>query len=246
MQRMADGSRSGSCWPCGDALLTFLAWGFSAQSPRGSTAVINAVSVLIIACPCAWAWPRRCRSWSRRAAAPPGRAVPGCGSDRALRKVDTLIVDKTGTLTEGRPAFRDAVPRHGVRPMRCCASRPAWTRAANTRWRGDRSGGATARMALEQVEAFESVTRHRRARRVEGRAWRSAIPADARSARTSRTCSTGRALRDGRRQRDVPRRRRPRSRACSRSPTRSRHRRPKRSPRCAQTACAWSWRPATA
>ena len=61
-------------------------------------------------------WRRPCRSWWRPArAATPGRAVPRCRRHRdASRTVDTLIVDKTGTLTEGKPAFDRAVPVDGV------------------------------------------------------------------------------------------------------------------------------------
>jgi Cu+-exporting ATPase len=80
-----------------------------------------------------------------------------------LRKVDTLIVDKTGTLTEGRPASSAPVARPGLTPTRCCAWPPAWTRAASTRWRGHRA------RAREKGSSWPSPrvrvrVRHRRAR----------------------------------------------------------------------------------
>ncbi len=92
------------------AALTLLAWGFAGPSPGWVFGILNAVAVLIIACPCAL-----------------GLATPmsimvatGLGATRGvlfrdaaaiekLRDVDTLVVDKTGTLTEGRPAFDSAV-----------------------------------------------------------------------------------------------------------------------------------------
>ncbi|MDO8447667.1 MAG: heavy metal translocating P-type ATPase [Rhodoferax sp.] len=96
------------------AVLTFFAWGLFGPEPSWVFGLINAVAVLIIACPCAL-----------------GLATPmsimvatGLGATRGvlfrdaaaienLRKVDTLIIDKTGTLTEGRPAFDRAVPAPG-------------------------------------------------------------------------------------------------------------------------------------
>jgi len=91
--------------------LTFIGWGFFGPEPSWVFGLVNAVAVLIIACPCAL-----------------GLATPmsimvatGLGATRGvlfrnaaaienLRKVDTLIIDKTGTLTEGHPIFDRAVP----------------------------------------------------------------------------------------------------------------------------------------
>lgn len=94
--------------------LTFIAWGFFGPEPSWVFGLVNAVAVLIIACPCAL-----------------GLATPmsimvatGLGATRGvlfrdaaaienLRKVDTLIIDKTGTLTEGHPVFDRTVPAVG-------------------------------------------------------------------------------------------------------------------------------------
>ena len=94
--------------------LTFIVWGLFGPEPSWVFGLVNAVAVLIIACPCAL-----------------GLATPmsimvatGLGATRGvlfrnaaaienLRKVDTLIVDKTGTLTEGHPIFDRAVPASG-------------------------------------------------------------------------------------------------------------------------------------
>jgi len=96
------------------AVLTLLAWGLFGPEPRWVFGMLNAVAVLIIACPCAL-----------------GLATPmsimvatGLGATRGvlfrdaaaiekLRDIDTLIVDKTGTLTEGRPAFDRAIAATG-------------------------------------------------------------------------------------------------------------------------------------
>ncbi|MCX5511793.1 copper-transporting ATPase, partial [Pseudomonas sp. BJa3] len=75
--------------------------------PSWTHGVLNAVSVLIIACPCALglATPMSVMVASGRAAQA-GVLFRDAEAIETLRKVDTLIVDKTGTLTEGRPAFK--------------------------------------------------------------------------------------------------------------------------------------------
>ena len=91
------------------ALATLLGWGLFGPDPSWTYGVLNAVSVLIIACPCALglATPMSVMVASGRAAQA-GVLFRDAEAIETLRKVDTLIVDKTGTLTEGRPAF-DAV-----------------------------------------------------------------------------------------------------------------------------------------
>ncbi len=89
----------------GSALLTFLVWGLAGLEPRLAHALVNAVAVLIIACPCALGL------------ATPMSIMVGVGTRRrrwallfkdaqaleSLQRVDTIVVDKTGTLTEGKP-----------------------------------------------------------------------------------------------------------------------------------------------
>ena len=91
----------------GAALATLLGWGFFGPEPSWTHGVLNAVSVLIIACPCALglATPMSVMVASGRAAQA-GVLFRDAEAIETLRKVDTLIVDKTGTLTEGRPAFK--------------------------------------------------------------------------------------------------------------------------------------------
>ena len=140
------------------AVLAFFVWGFFGPEPSWVFGLINAVSVLIIACPCAL-----------------GLATPmsimvatGLGATRGVlfrdaaaienfRKIDTLIIDKTGTLTEGRPAFDRAVPAPGFSAdevLRLAASldRGSEHPLAETIVRAAREKGLT----LEKPENFES------------------------------------------------------------------------------------------
>ena len=142
------------------AALTFFAWGFFGPEPSWVFGLINAVAVLIIACPCAL-----------------GLATPmsimvatGLGATRGvlfrdaaaienLRKVDTLIIDKTGTLTEGRPTFDRAVPAPGFEAdevLRLAASLDQGSEhpLAETIVRAARERG----MTLDKPENFESAS----------------------------------------------------------------------------------------
>jgi Cu+-exporting ATPase len=98
----------------GIALLTLLGWGFFGPAPSWVYGFVNAVAVLIIACPCALglATPMSIMAATGRAATQ-GILFRDASAIEGLRKVDTLIVDKTGTLTEGKPAFDRAVAAPG-------------------------------------------------------------------------------------------------------------------------------------
>ena len=115
MQRMADAVAGYFVYGVvAAALLTFFGWGLlgpsSAQDSSWVYGLINAVSVLIIACPCALglATPMSIMVATGRGATH-GVLFRDAAAIENLRKVDTLIVDKTGTLTEGRPTFETAV-----------------------------------------------------------------------------------------------------------------------------------------
>jgi Cu+-exporting ATPase len=109
MQRMAD---TVAYWfvlaVLGVAVLTFFGWGLLGPAPSWTHAVLSAVAVLIIACPCALglATPMTIMVATGRAAQH-GVLFRDAEAIEALRSIDTLVVDKTGTLTEGRPVFRD-------------------------------------------------------------------------------------------------------------------------------------------
>ena len=96
------------------ALLTFFTWGLFGPQPSWVYGLINAVAVLIIACPCALglATPMSIMVATGRGATQ-GVLFRDAAAIENLRKIDTLIVDKTGTLTEGRPAFERAVASDG-------------------------------------------------------------------------------------------------------------------------------------
>jgi Cu+-exporting ATPase len=115
MQRLADRVSYGFVLAVlGIAVATFLAWGLFGPEPSWTYAVLNAVAVLIIACPCALglATPMSIMVATGRAATS-GILFRDAEAIEKLRTVDTLIVDKTGTLTEGRPSFRSAIPAAG-------------------------------------------------------------------------------------------------------------------------------------
>ena len=115
MQRMADAV---SYWfvlgVIAVAILAFLAWGFLGPEPRWLYALVSAVSVLIIACPCALglATPMSIMVAMGRGASS-GVLFGDAEAIEALRSIDTLIVDKTGTLTVGKPMFRAVVAAEG-------------------------------------------------------------------------------------------------------------------------------------
>ncbi|MDI4635236.1 copper-translocating P-type ATPase [Pelomonas sp. V22] len=99
----------------GIAALTLLAWGLLGPEPSWVYGLVNAVAVLIIACPCALglATPMSIMVATGRGATS-GVLFRDASAIENLRKVDALIIDKTGTLTEGRPVFDSLVPAPGV------------------------------------------------------------------------------------------------------------------------------------
>ena len=98
----------------GIAILTLLGWGFFGPEPRWVFGFVNAVAVLIIACPCALglATPMSIMAATGRAATQ-GVLFRDAAAIEGMRKIDTLIVDKTGTLTEGKPVFDRVVATPG-------------------------------------------------------------------------------------------------------------------------------------
>jgi P-type Cu+ transporter len=115
IQRLADRA-SGYFVPAvvGAALLTFLGWSFFGPSPALAYGLVAAVSVLIIACPCALglATPISIMVATGRGAQS-GVLVRDANALERLASVTQLVVDKTGTLTEGKPALTNVVPAPG-------------------------------------------------------------------------------------------------------------------------------------
>lgn len=97
------------------ALATFVVWSIWGPDPAMAYALINAVAVLIIACPCALglATPMSIMVATGKGASL-GLLFRNAEAIEVLRKVDTLVVDKTGTLTEGRPRLVSVVAREGA------------------------------------------------------------------------------------------------------------------------------------
>ncbi|MBE0474143.1 heavy metal translocating P-type ATPase [Rhodoferax sp.] len=140
------------------AVLTFLAWGWFGPEPSWVFGLINAVAVLIIACPCALglATPMSIMVATGKGAAQ-GVLFRDAAAIENLRKVDTLIVDKTGTLTEGKPTFGGAVAVPGGdadEVLRLAASLDQGSEhpLAEALVRAARERG----LALAQPDAFES------------------------------------------------------------------------------------------
>jgi Cu+-exporting ATPase len=96
------------------AILAFIGWGIWGPEPRFAYGLVAAVAVLIIACPCALglATPMSIMVGVGRGAGL-GVLIKNAEALEHMEKVDTLVVDKTGTLTEGRPAVIQIVPAQG-------------------------------------------------------------------------------------------------------------------------------------
>ncbi len=96
------------------SLITFVVWMWIGPEPRLAHAIVNAVAVLIIACPCALglATPMSIMVGVGRGAQL-GVLVKNAEALEHLEKVTTLVVDKTGTLTEGKPKLMDVLPSDG-------------------------------------------------------------------------------------------------------------------------------------
>jgi Cu+-exporting ATPase len=144
----------------GIALLAFFAWGLFGPQPSWVYGVINAVAVLIIACPCALglATPMSVMVATGKGATQ-GVLFRDAAAIENLRRVDTLIVDKTGTLTEGRPAFERAIAMPGFAEdevLRIAASLDQGSEhpLAEAIVRAARERG----LALDKAQDFESST----------------------------------------------------------------------------------------
>jgi Cu+-exporting ATPase len=153
------------------AVLTFIVWAFAGPPPRIAHGLVNAVAVLIIACPCALglATPMAIMVGTGRGANV-GVLIRDADALERLARVDTLVVDKTGTLTEGRPQ------------VTALAAAPGWTEsdvltlaAAVERGSAHPLAAAIVRAAearqisVPSAEAFTATEGHGVAARVGGR-----------------------------------------------------------------------------
>jgi Cu+-exporting ATPase len=154
----------------GIALITFLIWAIAGPSPRLAHALINAVAVLIIACPCALglATPMSIMVAMGNGATS-GVLFKNAEAIEFMRKVDTLVVDKTGTLTEGKPKLVSVRPVPGFDETRLIRLAASLEHASEHPLAAAIVAGAEERkVALSPAEAFESITGKGVKARVEG------------------------------------------------------------------------------
>ena len=154
------------------AALTFIVWGLFGPEPRMAYALVNAVAVLIIACPCALglATPMSIMVGTGRGAAA-GVLIRNAEALEVMEKIDTLVVDKTGTLTEGKPRLMTVVALSGQ-------SESELLRLAASLERGSEhplaaaivAGAHEKRLTLSAVAEFRSLTGKGVSGTVDGRA----------------------------------------------------------------------------
>ena len=144
----------------GISILTFLAWWLIGPEPRLAYALVNAVSVLIIACPCALglATPISIMVASGRGAQC-GVLFRNAEAIETLRSVDTLVLDKTGTLTQGRPTLTQVIPLGSFSPEVVLACAAGLERSSeHPLARAIVEGARAHNVNPVEVAEFESVT----------------------------------------------------------------------------------------
>ena len=144
----------------GIAIVTFVVWGLLGPNPRMAHAIINAVAVLIIACPCALglATPMSIMVATGKGATV-GVLFKNAEAIEFMRKVDTLVMDKTGTLTEGKPKLVSVEPIDGFEPERLLSLGATLERGSEHPLAAAIVKGAEERgIKLSSAEAFESLT----------------------------------------------------------------------------------------
>jgi Cu+-exporting ATPase len=141
------------------AVLAFVAWAVLGPSPALAHALIAAVSVLIIACPCALglATPLSIMVATGRGAQL-GVLFKDAAAIEALRDVDTLVLDKTGTLTEGRPRLAAVVPVASLEDELLALSASLEQSSEHPIARAIVAAAKERGLALSRVDGFESVT----------------------------------------------------------------------------------------
>jgi len=152
------------------AVVTLIVWAVVGPDPRMSNAIINAVAVLIIACPCALglATPMSIMVATGRGATM-GVLFRNAEAIEVMRKVDTLVVDKTGTLTEGKPRLVSVVSA-GIDEATLLRLVASLERASEHPLAAAIVAGAAERgIALTDVAGFESITGKGVRGEVEGR-----------------------------------------------------------------------------
>ncbi len=142
------------------AILTFIVWSLWGPEPAMAIALINAVAVLIIACPCALglATPMSIMVATGKGASA-GVLFKNAEAIEVMRQVDTLVVDKTGTLTEGKPKVVEVFPLGGPDKKDLLHYGGSIEQGSEHPLAEAIVSGAQAEgIQLEKVESFESIT----------------------------------------------------------------------------------------
>jgi Cu+-exporting ATPase len=153
------------------AAITFIVWSLAGPEPRLAHALVNAVAVLIIACPCALglATPMSIMVATGRGATM-GVLFKNAEAIEVMRRVDTLVVDKTGTLTEGKPKLATVALANGWDEATLLRLAASVERGSEHPLAAAIVAGAQSRgVALTDVTTFESRTGKGVAGRVDGR-----------------------------------------------------------------------------
>ncbi len=156
------------------AMATFAVWALVGPEPRLAHALLNAVAVLIVACPCALglATPMSIMVATGRGATM-GVLFKNAEAIETLCAVDTLVVDKTGTLTEGKPKLMNVLPAEGGDPAELLRLAAALEQGsehplASAILEGQRARGLSPGAPRTSAEDFESITGQGVRGRVEG------------------------------------------------------------------------------
>lgn len=144
----------------GIAIVAFVVWAVAGPSPRMAYGLVNAVAVLIIACPCALglATPLSIMVATGKGATH-GVLFRNAEAIEFLRKIDTLVVDKTGTLTEGKPKLVSVKPAPGFDEQQLLYLAASVERVSEHPLAAAIVAGSEERdVKLSSPEAFESIT----------------------------------------------------------------------------------------
>ena len=142
------------------AVITFIVWSIWGPEPRMAYGLVNAVSVLIIACPCALglATPMSIMVATGKAAQS-GVLFSNAEAIEVMRKVDTLVIDKTGTLTEGKPRLETVVVANGFDEQTLLRLAGSLERSSEHPLAEAIIAGARDRgVEIKDAERFQSVT----------------------------------------------------------------------------------------
>ena len=142
------------------AAVTFVLWGIFGPEPRLAYGIVNAVAVLIIACPCALglATPMSVMVGVGRGAQA-GVLIKKAEAIELMEKVRTLVVDKTGTLTEGKPALTQVLPNDSISGEELLALAAALeSQSEHPLASAIVTGAKTRNLPTDAVTEFQSVT----------------------------------------------------------------------------------------